>query len=73
MIASSVLQMWFYITWAVFVAGAVSALASLLFALSSGALWYTFLRSWRSDPGVITASRQDKFRVTTYTACYLID
>ncbi|CAH0628541.1 unnamed protein product [Chrysodeixis includens] len=55
-------KIWFYITWAVFIAGVVGAGATLLFVLSSGALWYSFLRSWRSDPGVITASRQDKFR-----------
>ncbi|CAB3221760.1 unnamed protein product [Arctia plantaginis] len=55
-------KMWFYITWAVFVASAVSVWATLLFVVSSGALWYTFIRSWRSDPGIITASRQDKFR-----------
>ena len=57
-------QVWFYITWAVFVAGVVGAGATLLFVLCSGALWYTFLRSWRSDPGVIAASRQDKLRVS---------
>lgn len=56
------LQAWFYITWFVFVAGAVGFGATLLFVLCSAALWYFFLRSWRSDPGVISASRQDKFR-----------
>lgn len=61
-------QIWFYITWAVFIAGVVGAGATLLFALSSCALWYSFLRSWRSDPGVITASRQDKFRVSVPSA-----
>lgn len=59
------IQVWFYITWAVFVAGVVGAGATLLFVLCSGALWLTFLRSWRSDPGVISASRQDKLRVST--------
>ncbi|XP_053600142.1 palmitoyltransferase Hip14 [Plodia interpunctella] len=53
---------WFYITWVVFIWGAVGWAPSLLFVLSSGALWFTFLRSWRSDPGVITASKQDKFK-----------
>ncbi|XP_047023549.1 palmitoyltransferase Hip14 isoform X2 [Helicoverpa zea] len=53
---------WFYITWAVFIAGVVGAGATLLFALCSAALWASFLRSWRSDPGVISASRQDKLR-----------
>ncbi|CAH1635439.1 unnamed protein product [Spodoptera littoralis] len=55
-------KVWFYITWAVFIAGVVGAGATLLFALSSCALWYSFLRSWRSDPGVIRASRADKLR-----------
>lgn len=56
--------MWFYITWLAFIAPAVSGAATAGFLLSSLALWYTFLRSWRSDPGVITASRADKFRVS---------
>lgn len=43
-------------------AGAVPWQASLGFVLSSGALWYTFVRSWRADPGVIRASRPDKLR-----------
>ncbi|KAL0884302.1 hypothetical protein ABMA27_016282 [Loxostege sticticalis] len=55
-------KIWFYITWAVFVWPVVSVAASAAFVASSGALWYTFLRSWRSDPGVITASKADKFR-----------
>ncbi|KAM3955026.1 LOW QUALITY PROTEIN: palmitoyltransferase Hip14-like [Aphomia sociella] len=55
-------KMWFYITWAVFVCGAVSGAATLGFLCCSAALWYTFLRSWRSDPGVITATKADKFR-----------
>lgn len=59
-----VAQVWFYITWAVFVWPVVSAAASLAFLASSAALWYTFLHSWRSDPGVITASKADKFRVS---------
>lgn len=55
-------KIWFYITWAVFVMGVVSVGTTILFVICSAALWYTFLKSWRSDPGVITASRQDKFR-----------
>ncbi|XP_028157492.1 palmitoyltransferase Hip14 isoform X2 [Ostrinia furnacalis] len=55
-------KVWFYITWAVFVWPVVSAWASAAFVGCSGALWVTFLRSWRSDPGVITASKADKFQ-----------
>lgn len=58
------MQAWFYVTWAVFVAGAAGWRASLLFALCSALLWHFFLRSWRSDPGVIRASTRDKFRVS---------
>lgn len=53
---------WFYITWFVFVASAVPAAATLAFLLCSLALWHTFLRSWRADPGVIRASRQERLR-----------
>ncbi|XP_061705931.1 palmitoyltransferase Hip14 [Cydia pomonella] len=53
---------WFYITWAVFLVGAAGWRATLLFLLCSAALWHFFLKSWRSDPGVIRASTRDKFR-----------
>ncbi|GBP07474.1 Palmitoyltransferase Hip14 [Eumeta japonica] len=53
---------WFYITWMVVIASSVGAAASLAFFACSGLLWYTFLKSWRSDPGVITATKTDKFR-----------
>ncbi|XP_041973310.1 palmitoyltransferase Hip14 [Aricia agestis] len=55
-------KVWFYITWMAFVAPAVSAAATAGFLLCSLALWYTFLRSWRSDPGVIAASRAERMR-----------
>lgn len=54
--------MWFYVTWAVFISGAVSGAASAAFCASSGALWYFFVRAWRADPGVIRAARRDKLR-----------
>ncbi|XP_045492169.1 palmitoyltransferase Hip14 isoform X2 [Colias croceus] len=53
---------WFYITWLVVIAPAVSAGATLAFLLSSLLLWHTFLRSWRADPGVISATRQEKMQ-----------
>lgn len=52
--------------------GVVGVGATAAFVLSSGALWFTFLRSWRADPGVITASRQDKFRVRLVTLLPLV-
>ncbi|XP_028041893.1 palmitoyltransferase Hip14 [Bombyx mandarina] len=55
-------KVWFYITWVVFILPVVGWSWSLGFAVCSGLLWVTFLRSWRSDPGVITASKADKFR-----------
>ncbi|XP_068627576.1 palmitoyltransferase Hip14 [Battus philenor] len=55
-------KVWFYITWVVFIAPVVSGAATVGFFLFSVALWYTFLRSWRSDPGVITGTKPDKFR-----------
>ncbi|XP_050679892.1 palmitoyltransferase Hip14 [Leptidea sinapis] len=53
---------WFYITWVVVIASEVSAGATVGFLLCSAMLWHTFLRSWRADPGVITATRQEKMR-----------
>ncbi|VVD02579.1 unnamed protein product [Leptidea sinapis] len=58
----SVLHTWFYITWVVVIASEVSAGATVGFLLCSAMLWHTFLRSWRADPGVITATRQEKMR-----------
>ncbi|XP_045487875.1 palmitoyltransferase Hip14 [Pieris rapae] len=55
-------KLWFYVTWMVVIAPAVSVAATFGFLASSVLLWYTFLRSWRSDPGVIAASRADKLR-----------
>lgn len=53
---------WFYITWAALVAPVVGGAATAAFLACSLALWYTFVRAWRSDPGVIRASRQERLR-----------
>ncbi|XP_052737938.1 palmitoyltransferase Hip14 [Bicyclus anynana] len=55
-------KLWFYLTWLVCVAPAVPAAATAGYLLGSLALWYTFVRSWRADPGVIRASRAERLR-----------
>ncbi|KAF4521454.1 hypothetical protein B566_EDAN001751 [Ephemera danica] len=55
-------KFWMYVTWFIWIAPHVSLLLTICFVLSSLVLWYSFLRSWRGDPGVITSSTDQKFR-----------
>ena len=53
---------WFYYVWFAFVHAFAGALTTLTFVAFSSSLWYTFMRTWRSDPGVIVTSREEKLR-----------
>ncbi|XP_070508799.1 palmitoyltransferase Hip14 [Chironomus tepperi] len=55
-------KIWFYITWLVYFTPIVPALTTFLFLMSSGGLWYFFLKSWRGDPGVIRPTMEQRFR-----------
>lgn len=55
-------KIWFYITWLLYFAPIVSFTTTLLFLISSGGLWYFFLRSWRGDPGIIRPTMDQRFR-----------
>lgn len=52
-----------YVTWFIWISPHVPLLLSICFVASSLVLWYSFIRSWRGDPGVITSSTDQKFRV----------
>lgn len=56
-------KFWFYVTWLGYIAPTVSTFTTMLFLLSSGALWYCFLKAWRGDPGVIKPTQEQRFRV----------
>lgn len=51
-------KIWFYITWVVYIAPVVSPVVTIAFLVCSAGLWYFFLKSWRSDPGVIRATQE---------------
>uniref|UniRef100_A0A1L8DY41 Palmitoyltransferase n=1 Tax=Nyssomyia neivai TaxID=330878 RepID=A0A1L8DY41_9DIPT len=55
-------KFWFYVTWFVYIAPAVSAWLTASFVASSGVLWWCFLRSWRGDPGVIRPTHEERMR-----------
>lgn len=55
-------QVWFYITWLIYIAPIISTLKTFLFLASSSGLWYFFLRSWRGDPGLIRPTMDQRFR-----------
>lgn len=53
---------WIYYTWFTYVTLVVSPLSTVIFVLSSTGLWYNFLKSWRSDPGIVRTSQEVKYR-----------
>jgi len=55
--------MWFYYVWLFHIAPFVGGATSVVFLSCSAALWYSFLKTWRSDAGVVTTSREEQLRV----------
>ncbi len=55
-------QMWFYYVWLFHIHPFVGPLTTLLFLACSTTLWYSFLKTWRGDPGVVSATKEEKFR-----------
>jgi palmitoyltransferase len=55
-------KFWFYVTWIVYVHVHVGTFVTLVFVKLSMGLWYNFLKSWLSDPGVITCTREERVR-----------
>lgn len=68
-------KIWMYITWLIYIVPYTNFLTSFIFLTSSALLWYCFIKSWRGDPGVITATQELRFRVMVqYTfslLCYM--
>lgn len=56
-------QFWLYVTWLLWITPVVSFLLSFTFLSLSAVLCYNFYKSWKSDPGYIITTREEKFHV----------
>ncbi|XP_065217906.1 palmitoyltransferase ZDHHC17-like isoform X2 [Planococcus citri] len=54
-------KFWLYVTWFLWITPRISFLLSLTNVSLSGILCYNFYKSWKSDPGYIITSREEKF------------
>jgi ankyrin repeat protein len=54
-------KFWLYATFVVYIWPCLSLLSSVSFAFASTALFYYFVKTWRSDPGRVRADREYKF------------
>lgn len=55
--------MWIYVTWIFWLGIHAAWYLWLMLVGGSVPLWICFLQSWRGDPGVITATHEDKLNV----------
>jgi len=55
--------MWIYVTWIFWLGIHAAWYLWLLLVGGSVPLWICFLQSWRGDPGIITATHEDKLNV----------
>lgn len=56
-------KIWFYFTWFIYIMPSISFVTTAIFLTSSGLLWYCFLKSWLGDPGIVSATKELRFRV----------
>ena len=54
-------KIWMYYMWLMHVAPHVSSLHTICIIVASSPIWYTYLKCWFSDPGVIEISTSEKF------------
>ncbi|XP_063223420.1 palmitoyltransferase Hip14 isoform X2 [Bacillus rossius redtenbacheri] len=55
-------KFWMYVTWFVWIMPHVDLWLTGAFVACSLLLWYNFVRAWRGDPGVLTATQEQKYR-----------
>lgn len=55
-------KLWMYVTWIVYIMPRITFFTTAIFLSSSGALWFFFIKSWLGDPGVISATQEQRFR-----------
>ncbi|XP_066590663.1 palmitoyltransferase Hip14 isoform X2 [Prorops nasuta] len=56
-------KFWIYVTWVFWLGIHAAWYLWLLLVAGSVPLWICFLQSWRSDPGVITATHEEKLNI----------
>ena len=59
------LKFWMYVTWFLYITPVVPLSHTLLLVGSSLLLWYNFLRVWLGDPGIISMSEDERYKVGT--------
>ena len=54
-------KVWMYYIWMTQVAPLVSPLTTLAILLATIPIWVTYIKTWRSDPGIIAMPQHEKF------------
>ena len=54
-------KVWMYYIWMTHVAALVSPLTTVAILLATIPIWVTYIRTWRSDPGVISLLLNERF------------
>lgn len=55
-------QIWILVTWFLWLATSTGFVLNLVFLLSATGLCYSFCKTWRNDPGVITLTLEEKYQ-----------
>lgn len=55
-------KFWFYAVWLIYIRPYVSAMTTFMFLILSTGLWYNFLKTWLSDPGIIKVNQDERYR-----------
>lgn len=53
---------WMYVTWLIYYMPVCSLLTNAAFLACSGVLWWSFLKSWKGDAGVVAAGQDVRFK-----------
>jgi palmitoyltransferase len=53
-------KFWLYITFIIFLLPVIHPLLTLIFSILSGCLYYNFYKTWRSDPGYVKTSLEER-------------
>lgn len=56
-----------YVVWFLYIMPALPISDTVIFVSCSALLWYNFLRAWKGDPGVITVSEDERYKVVEIT------
>jgi palmitoyltransferase ZDHHC13/17 len=56
-------KFWMYLIWLLWITPVISPVTTIIFLSGSAILWYSYLKTWKGDPGVVQSSMEQKFRV----------